>query len=526
MSGLFAKTSGGCRGRCLSAVIVALVSLIAIGVALWNLTAARDGLIVTPMRVGSLPLTVFRPSRPVSAPAVVIAHGFAGSQQLMQPYATTLARNGYVVVTFDFPGHGRNPAPFVSTIMDPDKRRSVLLKALEPAVETALSQPGVDGRLALVGHSMAGDVLASYARAHPGRVSATVLLSPYLAKQTDTLDLSDLLLIYGGLEPEMLHREGLKVLRDTLGTEPRVGVTYGSLAQGTGRRMVLADGVEHIGILYSGTALRATLDWLDRAFGRQGSGFIDQRGGWLGLLYLGLVGLAWPLARLLPVVASRPAGAGLGWRRLLAVAAAPAILTPLILWRMPTHFLPVLIGDYLALHFLVYGAITSAGLWLMRRRMPARLEAERPRVDWRRFIAAALAVTLYFTLAFGAATDRFVTNFQPGQERVWILAAMLVGTLSYFTADAWLTRGEGAARGASLVTKLLFLLSLLLAVLLNLRELFFLIIIVPAILVLFVVFGLMSAWVYRRTRHPWVGAVANAAVFAVAVSVTFPVVGA
>ena len=40
---------------------------------------------------------------------------------------------------------------------------------------------------------------------------------------------------------------------------------------------------------------------------------------------------------------------------------------------------------------------------------------------------------------------------------------MLAGTLPYFVADEWLTRGAGAPRGAYALTKLCFLLSLALA---------------------------------------------------------------
>jgi hypothetical protein len=103
-------------------------------------------------------------------------------------------------------------------------------------------------------------------------------------------------------------------------------------------------------------------------------------------------------------------------------------------------------------------------------------------------------------------------------------AVILGGSLMYFLADEWATRGPAAARGGYWLTKVLFLVSLLLAVALNLDELFFLIIIVPAILVLFLIYGLLSGWVYNSTRHPAVGAVANAIAFASAVAVTFPVV--
>jgi hypothetical protein len=101
---------------------------------------------------------------------------------------------------------------------------------------------------------------------------------------------------------------------------------------------------------------------------------------------------------------------------------------------------------------------------------------------------------------------------------------LFTGTLLWFTADEWLTRG-GRARGAYALTKLLFLVSLMLAVALNLNELFFLVIIIPAILALFIIYGLFSGWIYRRTNCPLVAAVTSALAFASAIAVSFPVIG-
>jgi hypothetical protein len=105
-----------------------------------------------------------------------------------------------------------------------------------------------------------------------------------------------------------------------------------------------------------------------------------------------------------------------------------------------------------------------------------------------------------------------------------LILALLAGTLPYFVADEWVTRGAPAPRGGYATTKLCFLLSLALAIGLNLPRLFFLIIIIPAILLFFVVYGLFSRWAYRRTYDPFVGASANALVFAWAIAVTFPLV--
>jgi EamA domain-containing membrane protein RarD len=57
----------------------------AIATGLWQLANATNGLVIDRLRVGTIPVTVFRPASGPPAPVVVIAHGFAGSQQLMLP---------------------------------------------------------------------------------------------------------------------------------------------------------------------------------------------------------------------------------------------------------------------------------------------------------------------------------------------------------------------------------------------------------------------------------------------------------
>jgi hypothetical protein len=195
------------------------------------------------------------------------------------------------------------------------------------------------------------------------------------------------------------------------------------------------------------------------------------------------------------------------------------LATPLLLRFAPTHFLPVLVGDYLAVHFAAYGVLTA--LMLAVTAGGSRFAApERPT----RLALAALAMTTYGFVALVAPIDAYLTSFVPGRERTAIVAALLIGALVYFLADEWLTRGPGAARGAYPASKLAFLMSLGIAVALDFERLFFLIIIVPIIAVFFVIHGLFSGWAYRRAGHPFVAGVANAIAFAWAIAVTFPLV--
>jgi pimeloyl-ACP methyl ester carboxylesterase len=499
---------------------VAFLAIVAVLLSVWKITRASEGLIETAIHLGPIPVTVFRSAGAPPSPVVVIAHGFAGSQQLMQPIAMTLARNGYIAVTFDFAGHGRNLAPLVGGISDVEKSTNYLLAEIRTVVAFARALPGSDNRLALVGHSMASDLVVEYAMNDP-EVEATVALSLF-GRDITASNPKNLIVIDGAWEASLLTNAGFRIIGMAASGPARERVTYGDLAQGSGRRFVLAAGAEHIGVLYSADALRETIAWMNETFGRQEAGFIDRRGKWLGLLILGLVALAYPASRLLPIVSLTPLGAGLGWRRLAPVAIAPAILTPLILWKLPTDFLPILLGDYLVVHFLLFGILTAAGLWFFGGWDRG---SAGPAVSRAAFAVGASALAGYYVLAMGLPIDAYVTSFMPTGLRWPLVPAMFCGASVYFLADEWLTRGAGAARGGYVFTKLCFLSSLVVAVALNPQKLFFLVIIVPVILVLFVIYGLFSRWVYSRTRDPRVSAVGNAFGLAWAIAVTFPVVG-
>jgi pimeloyl-ACP methyl ester carboxylesterase len=497
-------------------VFLAVVALALVSVSLWNIAGMSEGLKVTQTEVGAIPVTIFREAQSRQSPVVVLAHGFAGSQQLMQPMAVTLARNGYVAVTFDFAGHGRNQQALNGGIANMDRSTRALISEIGEVVAFARDLPDVAPKLALVGHSMASDLVVQFAIDNPS-VDAVAALSLF-GQEVTTASPKNLIVIDGAWEPKALRDAGVRIVAAADGS-PRERVTYGEFAKGTARRFVLAAGAEHIGVLYSRDALIETVAWLDQAFNRRGTGFIDTRGKWLGLLFLGLVILAVPTSKLLPTLAPWPLGADFDWRRLVPVSLAPAVLTPLILWKAPTDFLPLLLGDYLVVHFALYGLLTAVGIWLS----PRHPEKSHPNSPIRLALASA-GVAAYYIVAMGAPIDAYVDSFMPTASRWPLISAMFCGTAIYFLADEWLTRGATAARGGYAFTKFCFLASLVLAVALNPGKLFFLVIIVPVIFVLFIIYGCVSALVYARTGDPRVGAIGNAFALAWAIALTFPVV--
>ena len=506
---------------------LALCAVAAIVLAIAELLATTAGVHIETMQRGSTPLTVYRPAGEARGPVVLIAHGFAGSQQLMQAFATTFARDGYTAVTFDFPGHGRNRAPLTGSITREDGATQTLVASLKEVA--AFARELGDGRLAVLGHSMASDVVVRFAEETPD-VDATIAVSMF--SPAVTADSPRNLLVVVGDEESTLKREALRAVGLATATgSAELGVTYGDPTRGTGRRAAASAHAEHVSVLYSRASMREALAWLDATFGvvRPDAPYLDARGGWLLLLFFGIALLARAVARLLPIVNATPQGASLRWRQLVVPLGAPALLTPLVLRVLPTHFLPVLVADYLAVHFAVYGLFTYLfflrGTRLVRGRgfVPTPVAAA-PRATSSRAALAlgAAVVAIYAVAGFGGAMDRFVTSFVPGPNRLLLVAAMLVGTLPYFLADEWLTRGRDSARGAYPASKVAFVISLGVAVALDFQRLLFLVIIVPVIVVLFVIYGFLSRWVYRRTGHPFVAAIGNAVFFAWAIGVTFP----
>jgi hypothetical protein len=492
--------------------LVTGLALVAVALAAWRLEADRAGLVIAPLDIpGGPPATLYLAEGGGPAPAVVIAHGFAGSRQLMEPFALTLARAGYTVASFDFAGHGRNPVPMSGDVTTVTGTTRLLMAEAGRVAEALAAHPRADGRLAFLGHSMASDIVVRQAM-EPPAADAVVAVSMFSRAVTDA-EPRNLLVIVGEWEAR-LKDEALRVLH-LADPEAGPGETVGDPGLGTGRRVVFAPAVEHVGVLYAATSLREARAWLDAAFGRESAGEVPLRGGWIVLLLAGVVALGWPLSRLLPAGAAAPPR--LPARRFLAAALIPAVVAPLLLWPVETRVLPVLVADYLAAHMALYGALTL----LLLARWGALRGQFPPRVLW-----IAVAVAAFGIAVFGGALDRYVASFFPHAGRAVVIAGLALGALPFMLGDALMTEGGRAGVWRVVLVRGAFLASLAAAVALDFERLFFLVIILPVILLFFLLFGMMAGWVGRRTGLPAAAGLGLGLVLAWALGVTFPLFAA
>lgn len=250
-----------------------------------GIAQARSGLEVRTLQREGIPLLYLVPQGAKAVPGVLVAHGFAGSKQLMLGYGHVLAHAGYAVMLWDFDGHGANGTRL---------QRYELQKNLDVALQALLEQPQVDAsRLALLGHSMGSGIVMTASLRSPDRFAATVAVSPTGANVTPQA-------------PRNLQLQAGSGEGNFVGNAERLlaqaGGENANLAAGQGRELVVIPGVEHITILFSDGSHQAALRWLNATFGQKndsqsvdvtGQHYRDRRMVWYGLHLLGwLVGLA------------------------------------------------------------------------------------------------------------------------------------------------------------------------------------------------------------------------------------------
>jgi pimeloyl-ACP methyl ester carboxylesterase len=332
------------------------LALLAIALSWWGIFTGRAGLVVRSLEREGVPLLYMAPQAPVEkVPGVLVAHGFAGSKQLMQGYGQVLAQAGYAVMLWDFSGHGANGTPLGEW--------SSLQGDLEVARAGLLEQPEVDAtRLALLGHSMGGGAVMSAAIEDVEQFAATVAISATTAAVTPTAP-RNLMLQIGAWEGRLLP-----YTKELLA---KAGGESDRLAQGRGRSLVVVPNAEHITILFRDRSHQAAKSWLNGTFNLSPSSkYADRRLVWYALHLMAWLATGVIVAPVL--IKSEGAGDRLnGFRRWGGLIISPLLGSGVLALITGVVELPnlggLLVGSTVGVWFLIAGSIWLAILWKLPR---------------------------------------------------------------------------------------------------------------------------------------------------------------
>ncbi|MEM7719749.1 MAG: alpha/beta fold hydrolase, partial [Pseudomonadota bacterium] len=457
------------RKDTVAAILLSAVALVCIFI----LEARFFGLEINEIRVNDTPVTLYVANGATPAPPVVIAHGFAGSRQMMDQISVSLARQGFLVASLDLPGHGRHPGQLSPDIGSLDGTTAQLAQVVEQVAEDIAKRPDTIGPISFVGHSMATDLVirAAERRDDVGGIVAISMYSPAVTPTSPSA-----LLVISGAREEHLRGAGLDAAQLV---DPAASEGETVTRNGVTRRTAVAPFVGHVGVLFAPTSLLETTAWLREATEVGQIAPLDTSGWIAGVLLTTLVLLVWPIAKMLPQRDTAPM-LPLSWRGFLICVTLP-IPIALIVAALPTFG----IVGHAAFGTLgvIFGAWGVVQITVLRR---CGIRYQAP---------DAIGTVGYLALAlvFALALDRYGAAFLPVGDRAVVLLGLLLGTVPFAIADTALVHNASFLR--RILTRLSFLAVLSAAMALIPSQLGLAFTTLPVLVLFFVVYGTMARWV-------------------------------
>lgn len=459
------------------------------------------------------------PPRGERPPAVVVMHGFSGDRNSMSGISRRLAASGFAVLNIDARGHGANRNPYHRGWASPDH----FAPDLRAAVDFLRASPLVDGqRIAVLGHSMGAGAALDFATRESG-LDAAVLISggwtlhgPYQPSNT--------LWIYASGDPERIKARSDELAARIAGRESMApGDSSGSHERLDAVAVVEVVGTNHQGIVWTESAVRQIVAWLDASFGIDASRSetpSDPRNGPLVLVGLGLLlslpGLGLLVGRLVPEWPIRP-GDGRA-KGLLLLAAGFGVTLPLLSVGTPAAILSIEVGDAVAAQFALAGV---AILVVLRLRKPALLRGVLQ--AWpSTLLGAGLGVMAIFVLMQPAAMVLHRITLTPERLVVFALTTLCFLPLA-MAFNLLLRRGSVLSASVFAVTgRILILLVFVVGIELGMLAgvIRFML---PALAAIALVFELMAAGLYARSRNLLAIALIDAAWIALVTAAIFPI---
>jgi len=195
-------------------------------------------------------------------PGIVVAHGFCGNKQYMQPLSIELVKRGFTVVAIDFRGHGSSEGelPAVRRALDENPIDGDMLAAVN-----YLEDKMDAGHIGLVGHSMGGATSLRVSQNHPDKIEAVVSIG-MIGTDYKLDKISNVLMAFGRLEQIFSQQQGLEFLEEYTGKKNvEIGKLYGDFDDGDATKVILGN-TEHLFEVIDPVILEATVQWFEQAF--------------------------------------------------------------------------------------------------------------------------------------------------------------------------------------------------------------------------------------------------------------------
>ena len=236
-------------------VITCLIVLL--GFCIKNLLSEENLLFTTSEYLEETPVTITSKTDP-SGKLVILTHGFAGSTEFMRALAVALARDGHIVIRFDFLGHGKHKIPFSGDVKSKNGPTRQFVSQLNQVIN-GYKERYNSSKVVLIGHSMASDIII---RATQGRddIESVIAISSY----TDEIPKNDFpnLLVINGEWEKGLTNKTLELFNKIGIDNPKIDKLYGEILGNNARKTIVIPGADHVGILYAKKTQLEILNWI------------------------------------------------------------------------------------------------------------------------------------------------------------------------------------------------------------------------------------------------------------------------
>ena len=460
-----------------------LVILVLFGsICFFKLIELESSILVKKEIIDNTPTISFLPSEENSDLLVFVAHGFAGSASFMKPIAISLAKTGHHTITFDFLGHGRHLLPYSGNIMTEDGATKMFVNQISALIQYYLRQEN-KSKAIIIGHSMASDLIFRAALQNEN-IIGSIGISNY----TDVItreNPSNTLIINGIWEPS-LRSKAVEILKSIGITNPQEDVLYGSFRDGSARQISTIQNADHVGILYSTKTQKAVNDWINQITENELKLSTNNLGMWALLSFVCLFLLFIAVIQYLPKNGMKLMEISFG--NCFGGNIMALILTPLLLYFYLPNWSPFTSQNYLINHFLLYALLAS----LFSNAGIKKLGLK----DFNLAIFTGLIV--FFLFGFGSVLDRYVSTFYLSDSRVGVFFLLLFGCIpiTFYIQSFYQASQTGTWKAA--ISKISLLLSLALAIGLNLSELFLLGYAILLLCAFWLVFGFLGHLLLRR----------------------------